>query len=86
MAGGKETPRQKMIGIMYLVLLALLALQVGAEIMVKFQQLNNSMESLVDESQKKSSDTLKGIKDKATQDGRQDILNALKKAELLHQI
>lgn len=86
MAGGKETPRQKMIGIMYLVLLALLALQIGAEIMVKFQQLNNSMESLVDESQKKSTDTLKGIKDKATQDGRQDILNALKKAESLHQI
>jgi len=27
MAGGKETPRQKMIGMMYLVLTALLALQ-----------------------------------------------------------
>jgi len=29
MAGGKETPRQKMIGMMYLVLTALLALQVS---------------------------------------------------------
>jgi len=30
MAGGKETPRQKLIGLMYLVLLALLALQVSS--------------------------------------------------------
>jgi hypothetical protein len=47
MAGGKETPRQKLVGLMYLVLLALLALQVGSEIMVKFQQLNDSMQFLV---------------------------------------
>ena len=45
MAGGKETPRQKLIGMMYLVLLALLALQVGAEIMVKFNQLNDSFQT-----------------------------------------
>ena len=29
MSGGKETPRQKMIGMMYLVLLALLAMNVS---------------------------------------------------------
>jgi len=33
MAGGKETPRQKLVGLMYLVLLALLALQVSSSIM-----------------------------------------------------
>ncbi len=44
MAGGKETPRQKLIGLMYLVLLALLALQVSGEIMVKFFFLEKSLE------------------------------------------
>lgn len=36
MAGGKETPRQKMIGMMYLVLTALLALNVSKEILNAF--------------------------------------------------
>lgn len=84
MAGGKETPRQKMIGLMYLVLLALLALQVGAEIMVKFQQLNNSMEALVTESREKSQLTLEAIDSKAKEDGRDNIKQALKQAQTLH--
>ncbi|TDB65137.1 type IX secretion system motor protein PorM/GldM [Arundinibacter roseus] len=44
MAGGKETPRQKMIGMMYLVLTAMLALQVSSAIIEKFVLLNNSLE------------------------------------------
>lgn len=44
MAGGKETPRQKMIGLMYLVLLAMLALQVSSAIIKKFQDINVSLE------------------------------------------
>src|ERR1035437_9673894 len=36
MSGGKETPRQKMIGMMYLVLTALLALNVSKEILQAF--------------------------------------------------
>jgi len=44
MAGGKETPRQKMIGMMYLVLTALLALNVSKEIIVAFVTLNNKLE------------------------------------------
>lgn len=49
MAGGKETPRQKMIGIMYLVLLALLALQVSSAVMEKFIFLDKSMMKTVGE-------------------------------------
>ncbi|RYC71146.1 MULTISPECIES: type IX secretion system motor protein PorM/GldM [Spirosoma] len=45
MAGVKETPRQKMIGMMYLVLTALLALQVTSAILEKFVLLNNSLEA-----------------------------------------
>ena len=45
MAGYKETPRQKMIGMMYLVLTALLALNVSKEIMDAFLVVNESMET-----------------------------------------
>ncbi|EON77330.1 gliding motility-related protein [Lunatimonas lonarensis] len=44
MAGGKETPRQRMIGMMYLVLTALLALQVSNQILQKFILLNDGLE------------------------------------------
>ena len=44
MAGGKESPRQKMINMMYLVLTAMLALQISNAILQKFQLLNNSIE------------------------------------------
>ncbi len=43
MAGGKETPRQKMIGMMYLVLTALLALNVSKEILNSFILINNGL-------------------------------------------
>ena len=44
MAGTKETPRQRMIGMMYLVLTALLALQVSNQILQKFVLLNDGLE------------------------------------------
>jgi gliding motility-associated protein GldM len=44
MAGYKETPRQKMIGMMYLVLTALLALNVSKQILDAFVVVNESME------------------------------------------
>ena len=43
MAGGKETARQKMIGIMYLVLLAMLALNVSKDILDAFININNRL-------------------------------------------
>lgn len=45
MAGGKETPRQKMIGIMYLVLMAMLALNVSDTILNAFTTLNESLQT-----------------------------------------
>lgn len=44
MAGGKETPRQKMIGMMYLVLTALLAMNVSKQILHGYIVVNESME------------------------------------------
>ncbi len=43
MAGYKETPRQKMIAMMYLVLTALLALNVSKQILDAFLVVNESM-------------------------------------------
>jgi gliding motility-associated protein GldM len=45
MAGGKESPRQKMIGMMYLVLTALLALNVSKEILDAFISINNGLQT-----------------------------------------
>src|SRR5690554_8090680 len=44
MAGGKETPRQKMIGMMCLVLTALLALNVSKEIIAAFVTINDKLD------------------------------------------
>lgn len=44
MAGGKETPRQKMIGLMYLVLTAMLALNVSKAILKGYLSINDSVE------------------------------------------
>lgn len=44
MAGYKETPRQKMIAMMYLVLTALLALNVSKEVLDAFKVVNDSVE------------------------------------------
>ena len=45
MAGGKETPRQKMIGMMYLVLTALLALNVTKEVVNAFVTINDKLDA-----------------------------------------
>ena len=44
MGGGKETPRQKMIGMMYLVLTALLAMNVSKDILDAFVIINEGIE------------------------------------------
>ncbi|MFD2785868.1 type IX secretion system motor protein PorM/GldM [Hymenobacter rubripertinctus] len=62
MAGGKETPRQKMIGMMYLVLTALLALQVNSAILLKFKFLDDSLSSINGKVSKANDGTVKGIK------------------------
>ena len=49
MSGGKETPRQKMIGMMYLVLTALLALNVSNAVLEKFAILNTTLLQLTEE-------------------------------------
>jgi gliding motility-associated protein GldM len=62
MAGFKETPRQKMIGMMYLVLTALLALNVSKEILDAFVIVNDSIEKTSANSTNKVQDLYKEFK------------------------
>ena len=79
MAGGKETPRQKMIGMMYLVLTALLALQVSNAVLEKFAIINGTLEGLIHESSAKNNAHLTQIvKDAGTSD-KQNVLEAVAK-------
>ncbi len=45
MAGGKLTPRQKMINLMYLVFIAMLAMNVSKEVISGFGLMNEKFES-----------------------------------------
>ncbi|MBV8389516.1 MAG: gliding motility protein GldM, partial [Mucilaginibacter sp.] len=45
MAGGKETPRQRMIGILYLVLLGLIALEVPENLLDAFKNISDSLKA-----------------------------------------
>lgn len=81
MAGGKETPRQKMIGMMYLVLTALLALQVGSAVLDKFAIINTTMEKTNGENIVKNNETLKTISDAAGKSDNPKIKGAKEAAE-----
>lgn len=62
MASGKLTPRQKMINLMYLVLTALLALNVSAEVLQAFQNLADSLQNTAEQFQKNNKDLADAIK------------------------
>jgi len=82
MAGGKETPRQKMIGMMYLVLTALLALQVNSAILLKFKFIDDSLTDVNAKTDLAADNTVKGIEAavKKNQNQAGDIA-VLKKSE-----
>ncbi len=61
MAGGKETPRQKMIGMMYMVLTALLALNVSSAVLEKFAIIDETLVELVKDSGSSNDAILKSI-------------------------
>lgn len=84
MAGGKETPRQKMIGMMYLVLTALLALNVSSTVLDKFAFINESLERANSETSERNSRTISGMKSAAKDKGnRADDLKVVADAEAL---
>ena len=61
MAGGKQSPRDKMIGMMYLVLTALLALQVSNAVLEKFLFIDQALSTMVENYSIKNDQTIKNI-------------------------
>jgi gliding motility-associated protein GldM len=81
MADSKASPRQKMINMMYLVLTALLALNVSAEILKAFHLVETSMERAGENIDKKNEETFKAIqKYKADHPGDQIAIDSEKQA------
>ncbi|MEQ8469986.1 MAG: gliding motility protein GldM [Marinoscillum sp.] len=72
MAGGKETPRQKLIGMMYLVLTALLALNVSTTIIDKFVFLDDSLVRANKETESRNSQILESIQTLVDETGNRD--------------
>lgn len=68
MAGGKETPRQKMIGMMYLVLMALLAMNVSKEVLTAFVVINGAMEKTNQAFSAQNSKTMNEFEKQASMD------------------
>jgi len=81
MAGGKTTPRQKMINMMYLVLTALLALNVSKEIIKAFNLIENSLNTSTSNIKAKNDMTLKAIgkEENASAKAAMEIANEAKK-------
>jgi gliding motility-associated protein GldM len=73
MAGGKETPRQRMIGLMYLVLTALLALQVSNAVLEKFVFIDESLKHSVHVSRDASNNVLKAMKTAVEKEGNRPM-------------
>ena len=86
MAGEKLSPRQKMIGMMYLVLTALLALQVTSSVLDRFYFLDLSLQRQVDDSNIKNGRLLTSITQEVDKKGnRKEDLAVLEKAKLVRQ-
>ncbi|MEP1095029.1 MAG: gliding motility protein GldM [Cyclobacteriaceae bacterium] len=84
MSGGSETPRQKMIGMMYLVLTALLALNVSTTVLDKFAFINQSLEQANGETSTRNSQTLSGMTKSVEEKGnRKEDLEVIAATEQL---
>jgi len=86
MASGKETPRQKMIGMMYLVLTALLALQVSNAVLEKFAIINETLSTLIEDGKKKSELTMAAIIDEAGKSQSPKVLDAKERATKVREL
>ncbi|MBU2062345.1 MAG: gliding motility protein GldM, partial [Bacteroidetes bacterium] len=69
MAGGKQTPRQKMINLMYLVFIAMLALNMSKEVLSAFGLMNEKFEGSNISAEQSNNQMLMGLDAKAAEAG-----------------
>jgi len=86
MAGGKETPRQKMIGMMYLVLTALLALQVSNAVLEKLAIINETLTDVIRDGNLKSGQALESIVKEAGESHSSNVLKAKENAQKVREL
>jgi len=89
MGGSKETPRQKMIGLMYLVLMALLAMNVSKEVINSFVTLSNNMDEQFTDLVKSNGNiinelSLKSSDSQLSKREQQELSEILEKANTIH--
>ncbi len=68
MASGKLSPRQKMINLMYLIFIAMLALNMSKEVLTAFGRLNERLEASNDKTTENNMAFLEGLETKASED------------------
>ncbi len=68
MASGKQTPRQKMINLMYLIFIAMLALNMSKEVLAAFGIMNERMEASNIKTTESNLAFLEGLETKASED------------------
>jgi gliding motility-associated protein GldM len=86
MAGGKETPRQKMIGMMYLVLTALLALQVSNAVLEKFAIIQSTLDGLIIDGNKNNQLALDHLVEEAGKNTNPKVLSAKDRAQKVREL
>jgi gliding motility-associated protein GldM len=86
MAGGKETPRQKMIGMMYLVLTALLALQVSNAVLEKFAIIYETLEELQSTASNKNQLSLDALVSEKGKSPDEKIIKALDNSKKVREL
>lgn len=86
MAGGKESPRQKMIGMMYLVLTALLALQISNAVLEKFAIVNETLSAVVQQANQDNAQQLAAIVAEGGKSTVGKIKNAVEKAKQVREL
>jgi gliding motility-associated protein GldM len=86
MSGGKETGRQKMVGMMYLVLTALLALNVSNTIIDKFVFINESLVSANNETKERNVQIMESIVKTVDETGNREAdLEVMEAAKMVHE-
>lgn len=86
MAGKNETPRQKMIGMMYLVLTALLALQVSSAVLEKFAIINETLTQLIHETDNANAQQLSNIIKEGGKSEVAKIKSAVERAQKVREL
>src|SRR3954463_316800 len=86
MAGGKETPRQKMIGMMYLVLTALLALQVSNAVLEKFAIIEATLVGMLSDGNYKNKQALEAIIKEAGKSSNAKVVHAKENAQKVREL